>query len=72
MHETTSEYTDDIIDFFEDTVSAVPSMAADHPALHGGSAAHESLAAAAFLDGRKSILPDMQRPNHRRMKALHD
>lgn len=70
VHETTSEYTDDIIDFFEATTPASPILASDHPAMHGSGAAHENAAATAFLDGRRTTLPNVQRPNHHRRKTL--
>ncbi|BDA48553.1 hypothetical protein COCOBI_12-2330 [Coccomyxa sp. Obi] len=70
VHETTSEYTDDIIDFFETRASTMPILAADHPALH---AEHESVDATAFLGSPKqaqSHVSDVQRPNHHRRRTM--
>ncbi len=70
VHETTSEYTDDIIDFFEATASAVPILASDHPALH---AQHESVEATAFLGSRKQAqthASDVQPSNHHRRRTM--
>jgi hypothetical protein len=57
VHETTSEYTDDIIDFFEATVSATPILSSEHPAT-----THEDISEASFLGSRKQVLAGMQRP----------
>jgi hypothetical protein len=79
VHETTSEYTDDILDFFEREGAVVPILPAEHPAVHGATSAHDrelhAPASAASADDKQlragnAMSADVQQPTRHKRKTL--